>query len=667
MGKKIGPREKESFFSDPLLLTLSLVLALLPIVMFPFEADVYALPKITFLYISCLFMLFLYYFRAVRTEKFIVYRSILDLPIVLILIYAAVSLFFSQEPFLGLIGRYDRYEGLPALLCYAVIYFISVQTLRSENALERLLKIMTLGLIPIVIYGIAQSAGFDFPNAARFGLRAHASIGNPILLGAYLVIMLPLLFSLSKNNRESGWRLLFWLLIPAMFTNLVLAESRGAWLGLAISMLAVFVMRRPPGLALLKNRRRSVAKVKDYKSKDRVVVIGIAVVAIIVILSAPFGLSSHYAQRFFSTFAFSESAANARIETWRASLHMIHDRPLLGFGLGQAEDWYPAYKTAKHIEVAPKSLVDRPHNDFLQIATDLGIPGLFLCLWILLLGLIAFLKGRLSSSYATGLFAAISGYFAQAQTGMPAVFIMPIAWSLLGASVSLAHPGKGIEVKLPRWIKTKVAVYAVAAPLVALATFAFIPIIADNHIYNGRQVARDSLSQAFSEFEAAIRLYPYQPAYPKAAAGFYLDYAIYEQNKIFAQRAALIAEQGLRYNRRDFDLAYYAGEANLLSYRLTEDDMVLQRAQRHFMTAEALWPSMPIVKSRLLEIAVIRGETRRAVLKAEEIIKLGGQDPQAYYFLAMEAQKHGEHGKLEHYMKKARELDPRSSQKIQGQ
>jgi tetratricopeptide (TPR) repeat protein len=341
---------------------------------------------------------------------------------------------------------------------------------------------------------------------------------------------------------------------------------------------------------------------------------------------------------------------------------MISDRPLSGFGLEQMGYWFPAYKTPRHATIEPRTVEDHAHNDLLQAAVTMGIPGLLLYIWMFTMAILTLLKERETSSYAMGLFAAITGYVIQAQVGIPAVFISPVIWALLGISMGVTQHGRRVEVAFPRWFKPQVAIYIIGVAFAGLSLFALKPIIADIHIYKGQRIANTSFNRALPEFETAIRLYPYQTAYARAASEFYLDYANSPQNSIFAQRASLIAEQGLHYNKRDFELAYMVGTANLRSYKFTENDMALSKAERYFGQVEKLWPSLLLVKEGLFEVAFEKGDMKEAAVRAEELVRMGEEDPKAYYVLATEAQKKGEHKKAERYFKKMEELRTKSPQ-----
>lgn len=661
MGKKAKKLE-ENTFSQPLVLVLAIALALLQLVMYPFMADIYALPKATFLSIATLLLVFLYYRYAVTAERFILYRSPLDIPVLFFVVTGILTLVVSDQPLLGLIGKYRRYEGLPALLSFAAIYFVATQSIRDEKSFERLLKALAAGLVPILLYGIAQASGYDFAGVFLFERRIHSSLANPILLGAYLVILLPLLFSFAANSQEQNWRLLAWGLIPTGFAVLLLTESRGAWVGLVASVAAVYALRRPPGLAQLKKR---TLRQNGRAFRMRLALIIASIVIALGVLAALLP-SSGVGERVAATFSLSEGSTATRIETWKSALAMVADRPLSGFGLEQMGYWFPAYKTARHSALAPNGVADRTHNDVLQVAVDTGVVGLLLYLWILVLVGVTLYRERQASPYAVGLFAALIGYFAQAQTGITAVFIAPVTWTLFAAAMNLSRTGRAVEVRLAAWLGSAPVASVAGVVCVALVLLSLRPVVADIYMYKGQQSARGSFEMAAPSYESALSTYPYQTAYVKLATEFYLDYAAYAENAIFAQRAALIAEQGLAYNDRDFELTYYVGEASLLSFRFKDDPFALAKAQDYFERTEKLWPGLTFIDGKLLEVAILQGDNKKALVKARKMVDEGQKDPRAYYVLATDAQRRGDTETAEHYLGLLEEFGPGSLQRTES-
>lgn len=77
-------------------------------------------------------------------------------------------------------------------------------------------------------------------------------------------------------------------------------------------------------------------------------------------------------------FRFDDMAASGlrddtRLMLWNAALRMIHDAPLLGLGLGTYQNAYPMYS-----DVMMRFIMDRTHNDYLELAAGWGLPAAIL-------------------------------------------------------------------------------------------------------------------------------------------------------------------------------------------------------------------------------------------------------------------------------------------------
>ena len=75
-----------------------------------------------------------------------------------------------------------------------------------------------------------------------------------------------------------------------------------------------------------------------------------------------------------------EITTNARISIWKSSAAMIRDHPWTGTGWGTFRSAYPMYRRDYFF----KGVVFA-HNDYLQIAAGIGIPGLFFFLAFVLM------------------------------------------------------------------------------------------------------------------------------------------------------------------------------------------------------------------------------------------------------------------------------------------
>ena len=69
-----------------------------------------------------------------------------------------------------------------------------------------------------------------------------------------------------------------------------------------------------------------------------------------------------------------------RLIVWKNCLEMLKEKPLQGFGAGNFKIFYPAFSHAAEIDLVAqdtKKHLGRAHNDYLQVAVELGLPGLF--------------------------------------------------------------------------------------------------------------------------------------------------------------------------------------------------------------------------------------------------------------------------------------------------
>src|SRR5262249_5048663 len=95
-----------------------------------------------------------------------------------------------------------------------------------------------------------------------------------------------------------------------------------------------------------------------------------------------------------------------RIEIWKDTTRLVAAYKWTGCGLGTYEHCLYQFKTA-----APANTVDFAHNDYLQILSEVGIPGGLLiaaiAVWILtrLLSVVLFMRGGRNWELAVGLLA----------------------------------------------------------------------------------------------------------------------------------------------------------------------------------------------------------------------------------------------------------------------
>jgi len=271
---------------------------------------------------------------AVRRSRSLWRRSIVDLPLALLVLLFSVSAATSPFPAMAAIST---------LLLAAVIalaYGTTVAMLaRKPGDLTPLLW--------AVGGGTATAAAWGSITYLVTGQPAHTVVGSNAV-GTTLAIGLPILLGLGVSP-EWRHRVIAATAGAVTLDGLAFSFARGAWLGGAVGVL-LFILLLP---------RRAL----------RPVLLLLAAV----LLAGGMGLA--HAAGALGERAKSASApgvASDRVAMWQASLEMVRDRPWLGSGLGTFGLMYPLY------QLPEDSAPGQPfaHNIFLNVAAEGGVLGL---------------------------------------------------------------------------------------------------------------------------------------------------------------------------------------------------------------------------------------------------------------------------------------------------
>jgi tetratricopeptide (TPR) repeat protein len=185
-----------------------------------------------------------------------------------------------------------------------------------------------------------------------------------------------------------------------------------------------------------------------------------------------------------------------RLTAWRNSIEMIQDKPVQGVGSGNFKIFYPAYS---HSAVVDRALdttkyLGRAHNDFIQIAAELGIPGLLLFVLIPVYGLA--LSRRLlcqsgNSAFHPVIIGLVGGLIAfmtsaffsfPMQRSMPPLLVFAYCGMLVFFNSRLPAEKKQLIIRVPQLIGV-VLIVAIALPGFVLMRFNFKNIICDSYYF----------------------------------------------------------------------------------------------------------------------------------------------------------------------------------------
>lgn len=268
-----------------------------------------------------------------------------------------LSVLFSIDKNTSFWGSYWRQSGLFTYLHYFTLFFITLEYFDNPKKVRKIFYMISLGGLLVSAYGIYQWLGLDmFPwykKVPTFG-RVISTIGQPVILANYLILVLPVTSYLVYWHRRSPRALLWWTVVAlTTLFALIITYTRSAWLGLACAVILFFI------LLIFK-----IQIPKKYYIAAAVVFFVLVIITASYIKIFP---TNFFSQRIITLTDLSTATFSLRIDYWLASLDAFSKQPWLGYGLENihsvlAPYYQPRWSALEAMNTSP----DRAHNEYLD-------------------------------------------------------------------------------------------------------------------------------------------------------------------------------------------------------------------------------------------------------------------------------------------------------------
>lgn len=246
-----------------------------------------------------------------------------------------------------------------------VLFFYSV--VNWTNSIQRLSHVIFLIILAGLLIALISPLNVTWSTSKllfiprAFYERFNAILSDtvhPNVMGGNLILVLPLPLSILVFGwKQIRWRARFYLgfSILVMALVILLTKSRGTWIALTAVVILIILLR--------------------WRINWILIVLGTGILFVSIFLIG------------FTDFIDILTANDAligiegRIDIWSRAVLMIQDFPITGIGLGTfmdlADNLYRFF-------LFPAGKIIHAHNLFLQIAVDIGLPGLIAWLSIFL-------------------------------------------------------------------------------------------------------------------------------------------------------------------------------------------------------------------------------------------------------------------------------------------
>ncbi len=450
----------------------------------------------------------------VATARAVVHRaagvpaSPVWLPLGALILWAGLGLSRSPAPGESL----TVFAGLSALAGAA----LAAATL-SRRA--RLLDALMISGAVAAAYALGQYLGFDpIEWSSHFRPRVFSALGNPVFLGNFVAVLLPLAFVRWLWTAEEETRDLLTLLLALLLLAAYLSWTRSSWLAIlgALGFQMLVLAATPAGRARLAENRTWLLSL---------LVAG--VIAATLVSSAqvggrppvPLGDRLHdavnprgYSLRF-------------RMVNAEVCARIARDHPLGGTGLGSYPAEYP------HRRLATRAARNAPghyfnsqetcaHDDHLQHLAELGVIGLGLWIWLLAVVIRrALARHRAGDAYGLAVAGAavaviLDGLFNFPLRVPPSAFVLACAIGLLEARRTAEDPAESsaapTEPGPPRSLRTHIASSVLILVSVLLsASLSYRWLFADRMLMLGdQQVGYNNYEMAYAYYGWGLEKQP---------------------------------------------------------------------------------------------------------------------------------------------------------------
>lgn len=508
--------KNENIYQKSILLNLKLVILFTPLILNKY-VDYFRANQQAWLKLLVLFGIGLYALKYLNKKEFTWKKNQLNLPIFIFILTMSFSLLKSYSLSISICDYL-------IFLAYFFLYFLIINNVINENHFYAFIRLFFITSFLIALYTILHYYGF-IPYLKEYG-PVISTIGQKNWISNYLALIFPLIFCYFLLEEIRKNKNIYYLLLSIIYAALMICQSRGIWISIVITILI--------GIPFV--YKFKLFKIFQDNQKWLIILfITFSIITLIYSTDNPLNRSPiTVTQRALSTFDQKDPSINTRILIWKNTLEMIKNNPWLGSGIGSFKLNYLNYQ-AGFLRNNPDYLkywahAGEAHNEYLQMAAELGIVGLGIFLSILFIFyslIMKYLKeanDNRNKIIIFGLFMGITCFL------IHSLFTFPLHVPALGSAFFIIV---GLTVvylrdfRFPEFnkhknenktvIKRQSSKLTILFTILILLIMIFIvdsivikPYLAEVYAYKGREnLALVSYNNALSNFEYAAKLNPY--------------------------------------------------------------------------------------------------------------------------------------------------------------
>jgi O-antigen ligase len=553
------PNIRPNFFKRALEITWLATIFLIPLFFNPLSHQVLFLNKAALLQFLVSVMLALWladWILSPAGQRRLSWRSsfasLLHVAILIFGLLALLSTAASITPAISFWGSYFRKAGWLTLICWILFFLIVAQQIRNREQLLRavytlLLSSAIVSLTGILQYYLPDAMSWVLPNPVA--VRISATVGNPLFLSSFLAMVIPFNLALivytwnrRKEGNNVGILVSLSVLLALQFWCLWLAQYSITILLYVISLIIFIIIW---GIV---NGKKYILSLGAVSLLALVIVAGVLLVPLLYNGTSAVSRTTQESVPATPSEEIGLYTLGERVQYWRGAADIIIKSPevpfsndrlhflrkVIGYGpetfVVTFQLFFPDKFKSDFTDRA--LLVDRPHNDYLYLATTVGLLGLISFLSILaaffylcfryLRRATADIDKLLLIAMAAGMVQYMADIFFNLSTITPElVFWLILAMTCaIGGSIQNKETSKvrlteAAQTTTPNVTKMRfvISLGCVIALIIVGLGIAIRPFLADIYLEKGLKLQSAGSGQAVYAFDQATRIDPEEAAY----------------------------------------------------------------------------------------------------------------------------------------------------------
>jgi len=555
---------------------------------------------------------------------------------------------FSADPLFSLWGSPYRGGGFVTFAFCFVFSFLTFVLFKKEHWKKAWIFSIIIGIL-VSLVAIIQYYGLFNKIFSNVSSRPFSTMGNPILLAIYLVLLFFITLAFAIKEKFSWKKLAYFLILFLFAFVILLTGSRAAYLGTAIGGL-YFLLFYPT-----KSSEQNSAQ-KEFSKKIKIIKISIAC---LIILAAGFvfyaNATKQYPQflkqnKLFKLveqrLSFDFIKQDPRFAAWKIELNILKSKPLLGYG---PENFSVGFD--KHYDPSIPYLNtdvgwwDRAHNILLDIGVQAGI--LAVIIYLTLFAVLLWSLRKIKSLEAHSVQATLIGYLVANFFSFDSFSTYLIFFMLIGYSMHLIYGKENTPMHDLKQRKSVMTTLSIGVLLLTLAIFLWqynlVPLQINAEINKASTLAnKKQCDKALALMDKTLKNNSFLNSYArmeyveftKTCSNFYPDKNLSYVKKDLELISEAVKTQPL-YTRYWLFLGNSTTSLIAKEKDISSKDKLISQASYYFNKASQLAPKHQetLVGQAKLEIA--KGDYKKAKSYSEKCIALNPSLGDCYWALGL--------------------------------